>query len=83
MGLFVQSFDGEAIKLFRGLTRGSITGIESLDDVFLMQWGDKKDFMYYIMEFSSLRRKEGESISDFNKRLNKMYSKIPVEIKPT
>jgi hypothetical protein len=65
------------------LTPGSITGIEALDDVFLRQWGDKKDFMYYIVEFRSLKRKEGEYVSNFSKRFNKMYNKIPVEIKAT
>jgi hypothetical protein len=45
--------------------------------------GDKKDFMYYMIEFGSLKRKEGEYISDFSKRFNKMYNKIPVEIKPS
>jgi hypothetical protein len=49
------------------LTPGSIDGIEALDDAFLRQWGDKKDFMYYIIEFGSLRRKEGESVFDFSK----------------
>ena len=39
--------------------------------------------MYYITEFGSLKRKEGESISDFSKIFNKMYNKIPSEIKPT
>jgi ribonuclease HI len=83
MRVFVQSLDGEVRKWFRGLTPGSIDGIEALDDVFLRQWGDKKDFMYYITEFGSLKRKEGESVSDFSKRFNKMYNKIPAEIKPT
>ena len=57
MRVFVQSLDGEVRKWFRGLTLGSIVGIEALDDVFLRQWGDKKYFMYYITEFGSLRRK--------------------------
>jgi hypothetical protein len=83
MRVFVQSLDGEARKWFRGLTPRSIVGIEALDDAFLRQWGDKKDFLYYITEFGSLKRKEGESISDFSKRFNKMYNKIPTEIKPT
>jgi hypothetical protein len=83
MRVFVQSLDGEAMKWFRGLTPGSIVGIEALDDVFLRKWGDKNDFMYYITEFGSLKRKEGESVSDFSKRFNKMYNKIPIEIKPT
>jgi len=39
--------------------------------------------MYYITDFGYLKRKEGESISEFSKRLNKMYNKIPAEIKPS
>jgi len=65
------------------LTLGSIARIEALDDSFLRQWGDKKYFLYYITEFGSLKRKEGESIFDFSKIFNKMYNKIPAEINPT
>jgi len=39
--------------------------------------------MYYMIEFGSLKRKEGESLSDFSKRFNKMYNKIPAEINPS
>jgi hypothetical protein len=83
MRLFVQSLDGEVRKWFCGLTPDSITGIEALDEAFLKQWGDRRDYMYYITEFGALRRKNGESVSDFTKRFNKMYNKIPDEIKPT
>jgi hypothetical protein len=83
MRVFIQSLDGEVRKWFRGLTPGSIVGIEALDNAFLRQWGDKKYFMYYMTEFGSLKRKEGESVSDFSKRFNKMYNKIPAEIKPS
>jgi hypothetical protein len=50
MRFFVQSLDGEARKWLRGFPPGSIVGIEALDDVLLRQWGDKKYFMYYIIE---------------------------------
>jgi hypothetical protein len=82
MRVFVQSLDGDVRKWFRGLTPRSIAGIEALDDVFLRQWRDKKDFMYYITEFGSLKRKDGSFVSDFSKRFNKMYNKIPIEINP-
>jgi hypothetical protein len=39
--------------------------------------------MYYMTEFKSLKNMEGESISDFSKIFNKMYNKIPAEIKPS
>jgi ribonuclease HI len=83
MRVFVQSLDGEVRKWFRGLAPGSIAGIDALDNAFLRQWGDKKDFMYYMTEFGSLKRKEGESVPDFSKRFNKMYNRIPAEIKPS
>jgi hypothetical protein len=83
MRVFVQILDSEARKFFRGLTLGSIVGIEALDDSFLRHWGDKKYFLCYITDFGSLKRKEGESVSDFSKRFNKMYNKIPTKIKPT
>jgi hypothetical protein len=81
MRVFVQILDGEVRKWFRGLTLGSIVGIEALDNAFLRQWGEKKDFMYYMIEFGSLKKKEGEFVSDFSKRFNKIYNKIPIEIK--
>jgi hypothetical protein len=83
MRVFIQSLDGEVRKWFRGFSPGSIAGIEALDNAFLRQWGDKKDFMHYMIEFGSLKKKEGEFFSNFSKRFNKMYYKIPVEIKPT
>ena len=36
-----------------------------------------------MTEFASLKRKKDEDVGDFSKRFNKMYSKIPAEIKPT
>jgi hypothetical protein len=54
-----------------------------LDDTFLKHWGDRRYFLYYITEFGNLRKQNGESVSDFTKRFNQMYSKIPAEIKPS
>jgi hypothetical protein len=36
-----------------------------------------------MTEFGSLKKQEGESVSDFSKRFNKMHNKIPAEIKPS
>jgi hypothetical protein len=83
MRVFFQSLDGEVRRWFRGLPPGSIAGIEALDSVFLRKWRDRKDFMYYMTKFGSLKKLEGESVSDFSKIFNKMYNKIPAEIKPS
>jgi hypothetical protein len=83
MRFFVQSLDGEVRKWFRGLAPRSIMGIKALDSDFLRQWGYRKDFMYYITEFRSLKKMEGESVSDFSKIFNKMYNRNHAEIKPS
>ena len=80
--MFVQSLDGDVRKWFRELPANSITIIEELQDLFMRQWGDTKDHTYYITEFGALRRKKDETIADFLKRFNKMYGRIPAEIKP-
>jgi hypothetical protein len=81
--VFVQSLDGQARKWFKELPTNSITGIEQLDEVFLKHWGERRDLLYYISEFGNLKRGDGESVSDFIKRFNKMFGKIPAEIKPS
>lgn len=83
MRVFVQSLDGEARKWFKELAPRSIAETEALDDVFLKHWGDKKDLIYYHTEFGNLQRENGEPLSDFNKRYNRMYSRIPAKVKPT
>jgi hypothetical protein len=65
------------------LTPRSIVGIEALDDSLLRHCGGKKDFIYYITEFESLKRKEGESVSNLSKIFNKMHNNITTEINPT
>jgi hypothetical protein len=60
----------------------SIDRIVTLDDSFLRNWGNIKDLLYYITEFRALKREEGESVLDFLKKFNKMYTNIPVEVKP-
>ena len=79
----MQSLDGQARKWFKEVPARSVVGIEALDDIFLKYWGERRDHLYYITEFSNLRRENGESVSNFTKRFNNMYSKIPTEIKPT
>ena len=83
MRVFVQSLDGEVRKWFRELPPNSIDGIDALEDVFMRQWVDTKYYLYYIAEFGSLKRKKDEAVGDFSKRFNKMYSRIPAEIKPS
>jgi hypothetical protein len=82
MRLFVKSLDGEVGKWFRNIRDNSISTITDLDATFLRKWGDKKDDLYDMTKFSNLRRKKGETVSKFSQIFNRMYQKIPNDIKP-
>jgi hypothetical protein len=87
MRLFVQSLDGKVRKWFHRLNPVSITGIEALYKDFLKECRDRRNYLYYIIEFGDLRRKNGESVSDFTKMFNKMYNNeimrlIPLKLQP-
>jgi hypothetical protein len=75
--------DGQDRKFFKELPANSMAGIEKLDEVFLQHWGERRGFLYYSSEFRNLRKEDGDSVSDFIKRFNRMFNKIPAEIKPS
>jgi hypothetical protein len=54
-----------------------------LEDAFLRQWGERKDHLYYLTEFGSLKKKNSEIVMEFIQRFNKLYNKIPAEVKPS
>jgi hypothetical protein len=54
---------------------------DTLEDAFLRQWGKRKDHLYYLTEFGSLRKKNSETVIEFIQRFNKLYTKIPAEVK--
>ena len=81
--VFVQSIYCYTRKWFKEFHVGLIASIEALDDIFLKHWGERRDHLYYITEFSNMKRENGESVSNFTKRFNKMFNKIPAKIKPT
>jgi hypothetical protein len=83
MRIFVQTFEGEVRTWFKGLPPNSIDSWDALEFAFLRQWGEKKDHLYFLTEFGSLKKKQNESVPDFIKIFNKLYNKIPADVKPS
>jgi hypothetical protein len=81
--LLVQTFKGKLRTWFRGLPIGSLWSYDDLENPFLRQWGENKDHLYYFTEFGALRKMNSESVLEFTQRFNKLYHKIPTEVKPS
>jgi hypothetical protein len=62
---------------------GSLRSYDEFEIYFIRQWGERKDHLYYLTEFRTLRKKNFESFLDFTQRFNKLYNKIPIEVKPS
>lgn len=83
MRLFVQTLEGDIRKWFRELPVASIDSWPALEVSCMRQWGEKRDSLYYLNEFGSLKKRANDTDNDFNKRFNKLYNKIPTDIKPS
>jgi len=81
--LLVQTFEGQVRTWFRSLPPASIRTYNALEDAFLRQWGERKDHLYYLTEFGSLKKKNSENVMEFILRFNKLYNKIPAAVKPS
>jgi hypothetical protein len=81
--LLVQTFEGQVRAWFQSLPAGLILSYDALEDAFLRQWGERKDHLYYLTEFGYLKKKNSETAMEFIQRFNKLYNKIPVEVKPS
>ena len=74
--------EGEPRKSFRNLAVGSIATWQALESWFHIAWGEKKDYQYYLSEFSALKKLETENVECFSRKFNKAYNKLPPNIKP-
>jgi hypothetical protein len=48
----------------------------------MKQWEEKRDNLYYLTKFGSIKKKSNDFFDEFNRRFNKIYNKIPREINP-
>lgn len=82
MRLFVQSLEGNVRSWFRQLPANSIRSQEELTNIFKNQWGVKKDAIYFLIELKEPKSNFGEQVSNFIKRFNKRYHKMPPDCNP-
>ena len=80
--LFFQSLDGEAQKWFKSLVDNTVTTWEEMENLFTLNWGEKRDYGYVLTEFNALKKRHNEDVTKFIKRFNKIYTSLLAEKKP-
>ena len=82
MKLFVQSLTDDAVEWYRSLLDRSISGWCNFIDQFIEQFADHTDTSFASHQLTSIKKNSNESLSEFNKRFNKVLNKIPRETRP-
>jgi len=83
MRIFVQNLYGDVRKWFKEIPTASIDSWSALEVVFMRKWGEKRDNLYYLIEFGSLKKRDNEIVDDFNIIFNNLYNKISIDINPS
>jgi hypothetical protein len=83
MKLFFHNLEGDVRKWFGEIPMASISTWKPLESTFMRKWGEKRYNIYYIPQFFSLKKRANEVVVEFNRRFNKIYKKIPRDIKPS
>eukprot|EP01018_Ginkgo_biloba_P021852 Gb_40590 [translate_table: standard] len=62
MRLFGQTLEGDVRKWFKDLMVDSIDSWKTFKELFMRQWGEKRDHLYYLTEFGALKKKNNDVV---------------------
>ena len=74
--------EGEPRKWFKSLAKNTVHTWEEMENFFTLKWGEKRDHGYVLTNFNDLKKRHNEDVTEFMKRLNKIYNNLPAKIKP-
>jgi len=81
--LLALSFAGKVLDWYRGLPTDSIIGWATLAEPFILEFNEESDSYSSLMQFTTIKRDERESVIDFNIRFQREWKRIPQATKPS
>jgi hypothetical protein len=73
----------EALESFIGLIDNHLTSYEGFSNLFKSRWSTKKDGGTLGAQFNQIKKRENETVKEFNTIFDKLYNQIPKEFYPT
>jgi hypothetical protein len=83
MRLLASSLTEEALDWFKGLLDNHLTSYEDFAKLFKNRWSTKKDGGMLVTQFNQIKKKENETVNEFNTKFDRLYSHIPIDFCPT
>jgi hypothetical protein len=82
MKLFSISLEENARSWFNSLPEKSIKSWQAFHDAFMKRWAIRKDGRLFLTQFHEIKRKDNESMKEFDQRFDKLVEQIPDDLKP-
>ena len=82
MKLFVLSLEDDALDWFQDKADNAFDSLRSLLDAFRDKYGDKREGKYLVKEFNIIKKRENETVEEFNQIFNSIIKGITQEYKP-
>jgi len=83
MRFFSKSLIKDVAAWFKSLRADSIGSWTEFSNAFLKYWGKYKSLDSYLADFYALRREQSQTLHIFNRKFNRMYHDMPLEIRPS
>ncbi|KAH9292578.1 hypothetical protein KI387_042238, partial [Taxus chinensis] len=80
--LFIHTLEEDARDWYKALPDNSIDSWTEMSNAFRLQYGDRTDPRFLLIEFENIKKNPNESVHDFNTRFNKTLRRFPVRIRP-
>jgi hypothetical protein len=82
MTLFVYSLEGDALEWFTDFPAAKFSTLEEILDEFRKRWGDQKEHRFQLASLHNIRKKENETMIEFNTKFNNIVKSLHKDIKP-
>ena len=82
MKLFVLSLDGRAGDWYNNLPYNSFDILVSFNTSFTSKFGEKKEPRHQLASLTNIKKKENETMDEFNQRFTELSNAIPAINKP-
>ena len=77
------SLEGDARGWFDRLPPGSVDGYDTFTKKLVEDWLSKPDNRFLLNQLFEVKKKENETIHEFNVRFGKLVSNVPQDLRPT
>jgi hypothetical protein len=81
MRLLAMPLTEDAQRCFRGLPNNHLASYDDFSKLLTSRWSTKKDRGMLLTQFNQIK-KENETMKEFDIRFDKLYDKIPADLRP-